>query len=189
MINQSLPSGKDLFIDVFLQDTNNKEDPIFAKSPDDKEKREIVRGKDVLTIKPSPHSGIATIADRKVLTACINQGIIAASNGDDVSGEIQVNVKDLLKATDFNESNEHEKEFVTQAINRLVGTHIDSTVNHGDTYVESFFKLMSGFSMVSDSKNGRINELKVNLQSWSIKLIESKAQQISNNNTESVLIH
>ena len=178
MIDHSLPNGKDFFIETFLNDTKNLEDPIFAKTPDDKNKRKIERGNDVLTVSPSPHSGIATIADRKFLTYFLNQGIATAANGGEVSNKMQVNAKDLLKVTDYDDSNETEHDFVKMALKRLVSTNIDATANHSTYSSISLFKLLNGFSITAKSENGHIEELEVDLQEWSLKLIRNKKDPI-----------
>ena len=178
MIDHSLPDGKDFFIETFLKDTKDIEDPIFATNPDDKNKRKIERGNDVLTVSPSPHSGMATIADRKILTFFLNQGIATAANGVKVSNKMQVNAKDLLEATDFDDSNLQEDEFLEMALDRLVSTNIDATVDHGTICSESLFNLLNGFSIVANSENGHIEELEVDLQEWSLKLIRNRKDPI-----------
>jgi plasmid replication initiation protein len=170
--------AEDLFVCDILDatpkgDMASMEHPLFSLSTNtDTKIREYHNGDKKLTITPSG-SGLATVHDRDVLIFCISQCMAALNAGKKVSRQLSVNAYDLLRATNRQDSG-RGNDLLKAALRRLAGTRVETNIHQGGELHTSNFGMIDGFSIKSETKNGRIQELQITLSDWIFDAIQNK---------------
>ena len=149
--------------------------PIFSLStkPDLRPRRyEDDGGKTYVEVRPST-DGLATIHDRDVLIYCISQVIAALNDGRKVSRTVRLKAHDLLRATN-RMTDGRGYEGLRAALRRLQGTQIETNVTTGGTEQLDIFSLIDRARIVRETRDGRMQELEVELSDWVFNAIEAR---------------
>ena len=149
--------------------------PIFSLStkPDHRARRyEDAAGKAYVEVKPSP-DGLATIHDRDVLIYCISQIVAALNDGQPVSRVVRFKAHDLLKATN-RVTDGRGYEGLRAALVRLQGTQIETNIVTGGTEQLDVFSLIDRARIVRQTRDGRMQEIEIELSDWVFNAIEAR---------------
>lgn len=172
-------SERDLFSCDFTQvipkdDIGSMEHPFFSLStrPD----RRILRyqhHETEIEITPSV-KGLATIHDKDILIYCISQLMAALNRGQPVAQRLHLRAHDLLQATGRDTSGDGYRR-LTEALERLVGTRIKTTLTTGGVEVTSGFGLIESWEIIRKSRGGRMVSVMVKLSDWLYRAVLSKS--------------
>ena len=149
--------------------------PIFSLStkPDHRVRRyEDKTGKNYLEVKPSSE-GLATIHDRDVLIYCISQIVAALNRGQKVSRTVKLKAYDLLKATN-RVTDGRGYVALRSALVRLQGTQIETNIVTGGTEQLDLFSLIDRARIVRETRDGRMQEIEIQLSDWVFNAIEAR---------------
>ena len=161
---------RDLFIcdlaDVMPKDDlGTMEHPIFSLSTKpDRVERLYRRGDVKLRVIPSI-LGLATIFDKDVLIYCISQLVAAVNDGRPVSRSVALTAHDLLIATNRAAGGKGYRR-LEQALERLQGTNLITTIATGGRVVQDAFGLIDGWHVERETEDGRMISLRVTLSEW-----------------------
>lgn len=168
----------DLFVcDIFdaapKGDMASMEHPIFSLStkPDHRVRR-YEHGKNFVEIKPSA-DGLATVHDRDILIFCISQVIAGLNAGRPVSRTVRLRAYDLLIATN-RMTNGQGYEALKAAFERLRGTTISTNIVTGGQEQFDVFGLIDRARIVRQSREGRMQEVEIELSDWVFNAIRAK---------------
>lgn len=163
----------DIFDAVPKGDMASMEHPLFSLStkPDLRVRRYEHHGK-WLEITPSV-KGLATIHDRDVLIYCISQIMAALNKGQEVSQRIRFRAYDLLVATNRNAAGTGYAQ-LKAALLRLAGTRIETNVTTGEMEQLDGFGLIESYSIVRETREGRMQEVEIKLSDWVFNAIRHK---------------
>ncbi|MFQ5622521.1 MAG: replication initiator protein A [Paracoccaceae bacterium] len=155
-------------------DMASMEHPIFSLStrPD----RRVLRyahGDAEIEITPSV-KGLATIHDKDVLIYCVSQLMAAINAGRPVSREVHLRAHDLLVATNRETSGDGYRR-LREALERLSGTRIVTTIATGDTETTSGFGLIDSWEIVRRTRRGRMVSVSLRLSDWLFRAVVSKS--------------
>ena len=168
----------DLFVcDIFdaapKADMASMEHPIFSLSTKpDLRIRRYEHGQHYVEITPSV-KGLATVHDRDILIYCISQTIAALNQGKQVSQTVRLKAADLLIATNRTTSGEGY-EGLKAALERLGGTRISTNLATGGKEVFENFGLIDKSKIVRETREGRMQELEIQLSDWVFNAIRAK---------------
>lgn len=149
--------------------------PIFSLStkPDLRPRRyEDEGGRTYVEVRPST-DGLATIHDRDVLIYCISQVVAALNDGRSVSRTVRLRAHDLLRATN-RMTDGRGYEGLRAALRRLQGTQIETNVTTGGTEQLDIFSLIDRARIVRETRDGRMQEIEVELSDWVFNAIEAR---------------
>ena len=149
--------------------------PIFSLStkPDHRIRRyEDETGQNHLEVKPSA-DGLATIHDRDVLIYCISQIMAALNEGREVSRTLRLKAYDLLKATN-RVTDGRGYEGLRAALVRLQGTQIETNIVTGGREQLDLFSLIDRARIVRQTRDGRMQEIEIELSDWVFNAINAK---------------
>lgn len=149
--------------------------PIFSLStkPDHRLRRyEDESGHNHLEVKPSA-DGLATIHDRDVLIYCISQIMAALNENRPVSRVIRLKAYDLLKATN-RVTDGRGYEGLRAALVRLQGTQIETNIVTGGQEQLDIFSLIDRARIVRETRDGRMQEIEIELSDWVFNAIQAK---------------
>lgn len=149
--------------------------PIFSLStkPDHRIRRyEDESGQNHLEVKPSA-DGLATIHDRDVLIYCISQIMAALNEGREVSRILRLKAYDLLKATN-RVTDGRGYEGLRAALVRLQGTQIETNIVTGGKEQLDLFSLIDRARIVRQTRDGRMQEIEIELSDWVFNAIQAK---------------
>ncbi len=153
-------------------DMASMEHPVFSLSTKpDMRIRRYDRGDNWIQIAPS-RQGIATVHDRDILIYCISQCIAALNEGRKVSRHVRFKAHDLLVATNRQTSG-RGYELLGDALRRLKGTEIETSIRQGGKEHLSAFGLISAFEIVRETRDGRMLDLEITLADWVFDAIEN----------------
>ena len=163
----------DLFDAAPKGDMASMEHPIFSLStkPDTRVRRYEHNG-NFVEITPSV-AGLATIHDRDVLIYCISHLIAGLNEGRDVSRIVRFKAFDLLQATN-RVTDGRGYEGLKAAFSRLRGTTITTNIITGDAEVFDGFGLIDRFRIVRETRDGRMQEVEIELSDWVFNAIRAK---------------
>jgi Replication initiator protein A len=155
----------DIFDAAPKGDMASMEHPIFSLStkPDHCVRR-YENGANFVEIKPS-NDGLATVHDRDVLIYCISQLMSSLNNEKPVSQVLRFRAHDLLKATNRMTSGQGY-EGLKAAFERLAGTRISTNIVTGDQEIFDNFGLIERFTIVRETRDGRMQEVELKLSDW-----------------------
>jgi len=162
----------DIFDAAPKGDMASMEHPIFSLStkPDRRQRRYELQDRFV-EITPSV-LGLATIHDRDILIYCISQLIAAANEGRKVSSTVRFKAYDLLIATN-RMTNGQGYEALKSALERLRGTTISTNIITGGVEQLDVFGLIDKAKIVRQARDGRMQEVEVELSDWVFNAIRS----------------
>lgn len=162
----------DIFDAAPKGDMASMEHPIFSLStkPDRRQRRYELQDRFV-EITPSV-LGLATIHDRDILIYCISQLIAAANEGREVSSTVRFKAYDLLIATN-RMTNGQGYEALKSALERLRGTTISTNIITGGVEQLDVFGLIDKAKIVRQTRDGRMQEVEVELSDWVFNAIRS----------------
>lgn len=153
-------------------DMASMEHPVFSLSTKpDMRTRRYERGENWIEINPSRH-GLATVHDRDILIYCISQCIGALNEGRKVSRHVRFKAHDLLVATNRQTSG-RGYELLRDALRRLKGTEIETSIRQGGKEHLSGFGLISAFEIVRETREGRMLDVEITLADWVFDAIEN----------------
>lgn len=168
----------DLFVcDIFdaapKGDMASMEHPIFSLStkPDTRIRR-YENGNAWIEITPSV-KGLATVHDRDLLIYCISQIIGALNDGKAVAKRLRLRAYDVLTATN-RVTDGRGYDGLKAALERLRGTTITTNITTGDKEELDGFGLINSFKIVRETREGRMQELEVELSDWVFNAIRAK---------------
>jgi plasmid replication initiation protein len=163
----------DLFDAAPKGDMASMEHPIFSLStkPDTRIRRYEHNGRFV-EITPAV-TGLATIHDRDVLIYCISQLIAGLNDGREVTKTVRFKAFDMLKATN-RVTDGRGYEGLKAAFVRLRGTTITTNITTGETEVFDGFGLIDRFKIVRETRDGRMQEVEIELSDWVFNAIKAK---------------
>jgi hypothetical protein len=155
----------DIFDAAPKGDMASMEHPIFSLStkPDHRIRR-YENGGNYVEIKPSA-DGLATVHDRDVLIYCISQLMASLNSDKPVSQILRFRAFDLLKATNRMTSGQGY-EGLKAAFERLAGTRISTNIVTGEKEIFDNFGLIERFTIVRETREGRMQEIEVKLSDW-----------------------
>lgn len=168
----------DLFVcDIFdaapKGDMASMEHPIFSLStkPDTRVRR-YENGNAWIEITPSV-KGLATVHDRDLLIYCISQIMGALNEGRAVAKRLRLRAYDVLTATN-RMTDGRGYEGLKAALERLRGTSITTNITTGDKEELDGFGLINSFKIVRETRDGRMQELELELSDWVFNAIRAK---------------
>lgn len=160
----------DLFVcdiaDVMLKDDMaTMEHPVFSLSTKrDLAIRRYRRGDVSVHVLPSG-IGMATIHDKDIIIYCISQLIAAIRDGREVSRTVEIRAYDLLSATGRDTAGVGYSR-LRDALRRLVGTRVETTVVTGGIVEDESFGLLDAWRVQRETVSGRMISLEVTLSEW-----------------------
>lgn len=153
-------------------DMASMEHPVFSLSTKpDMRTRRYERGENWIQIAPS-RQGLATVHDRDILIYCISQCIGALNEGRKVSRYVRFKAHDLLVATNRQTSG-RGYDLLRDALRRLKGTEIETSIRQGGKEHLSGFGLISAFEIVRETRDGRMLDVEITLADWVFDAIEN----------------
>lgn len=164
----------DVFDAIPKDDMASMEHPLFSLATrPDRRVLSYVHGPARIEIIPSV-KGLATIHDKDILIYCISQ-LMAAANADrPVAQVLQLKAHDLLVATNRETSGDGYKR-LREALERLAGTRITTTIPTGDIEVTSGFGLIESWEIVRHTRAGRMISVSVKLSDWLYRAVMTKS--------------
>lgn len=163
----------DIFDAAPKGDMASMEHPIFSLSTKpDKRPRRYEHNGQFVEITPSV-LGLATIHDRDVLIYCISQLIAAVNEGREISSTVRFKAHDLLIATN-RMTNGQGYEGLKAAVERLRGTTISTNIITGGTEQLDVFGLIDRAKIVRQTRDGRMQEVEIELSEWVFNAIRHK---------------
>ena len=169
---------RDFFVcDIFdaapKGDMASMEHPIFSISTKpDRQVRRYENGPNFVEITPSV-KGLATVHDRDVLIYCISQLVAGLNEGRGVSQVLRFSAAELLQATNRPVGGESYVR-LRSALERLVGTIITTNVTTGSVEEMDGFGIIKRFRIVRETREGRMQELEIELSDWVYNAISAK---------------
>ena len=144
--------------------------PIFSLSTrPDREARVYRRGDVEVRVIPSI-LGLATIHDKDILIYCISQLMAGIRAGRQVSRSLSLVVHDLLIATDRTVGGAGYAR-IGDALGRLSGTRLETTIAAGDVVSQSGFGLVDEWYVERETRDGRMISLRVTLSEWLFRAV------------------
>lgn len=163
----------DIFDAAPKGDMASMEHPVFSISTKpDHATRRYENGRNFVEIIPSGR-GLATVHDRDILIFCISQIVAALNEGRQVSKTLRFAASDLLVATNRPTGGESYQR-LRAALERLVGTTITTNITTGSVEVMDGFSLINRFRVVRETREGRMQELEIELSDWVFNAIQSR---------------
>ena len=147
--------------------------PIFSLSTKpDLRARRYEDGTTYVEVRPSA-DGLATIHDRDILIYCISQVVAALNEGRPVDRTVRLKALDLLRATN-RVSDGRGYDGLRAALRRLQGTQIETNITTGGTEQLDIFSLIDRARIVRETRDGRMQEIEVELSDWVFNAIEAR---------------
>lgn len=157
---------------VIKSDMASMEHPIFtlSKRPIHEIKR-YEHGDVILEVSPSA-KGIANIYDKDILIFAISQIMAAKKAGREYSRHISFYAQDFLQFSN-RYTGGHDYDLLRDALDRLDGTRLRTTIKTGGEETWEAFGLIDGAKIRRKRKDGRVVEWGVTLSNWLFNAIEA----------------
>ncbi len=163
----------DIFDAAPKGDMASMEHPIFSISTKpDMKRRRYESGKRFVEVRPSDR-GLATVHDRDILIFCISQVMAALNAGRKVERVMRFKAYDLLSATNRPTGGEAYIR-LKDAFERLSGTRIQTNITTGGEEILDDFGLIDRFRIVRETREGRMQEVEVQLSDWVYNAIQHR---------------
>ena len=163
----------DIFDAAPKGDMASMQHPIFSISTKpDMRRRHYESGDQFVEVRPSDR-GIATVHDRDVLIFCISQVMAALNEGRKVERKMRFKAFDLLSATNRPTGGEAYIR-LKDALERLSGTRVQTNITTGGEEVLDDFGLIDRFRIVRETRDGRMQEVEVELSDWVYNAIQHR---------------
>lgn len=167
----------DLFIcdiaDAAIKDDMaSMEHPIFSLSTKpDLNIRRYEHGNSWLEITPSV-KGLATISDKDILIFAVSQIMAAKNTGQPYSKHVGFTAYDFLVFSN-RMTNGQAYQGLKDALTRLRGTTLVTSVRTGGKEIQHGFGLIDNFTIHKEKLDGRVLEWGITLSDWLFNAIES----------------
>ena len=162
----------DIFDAAPKGDMASMEHPIFSLSTKpDKRVRRYEHGTMWIEITPSV-KGLATVHDRDILIYCISQTMAAIREGKEPKQTLRFKAYDLLTATNRGKDGRGYEQ-LRAALERLRGTGISTNITTGGKEIFETFGLVDRARTVTETRDGRMQEVEVKLSDWVFNAIRS----------------
>lgn len=157
---------------VLKDDMASMEHPIFSlsKKPDYKI-RSYKHGNAELVVEPSAR-GIATIYDKDILIYAISKLMKAKAEGIEISQNVSFTAHDFLIFSN-RMTNGNAYEGLKDAMSRLDGTRIRTTIKTGGEEQWAAFGLIEGAKIRKSNETGRVVEWGIKLSDWLFNAIDA----------------
>lgn len=153
-------------------DMASMEHPIFSLSTKpDLNIRRYEHGHSWLEITPSV-KGLATISDKDILIFAVSQIMAAKNTGQPYSKHISFIASDFLVFAN-RMTNGQGYQGLKDALTRLRGTTLVTSVCTGGTEIQHGFGLIESFTIHKEKPDGRVLEWGLTLSDWLFNAIES----------------
>jgi len=151
--------------DSYKDDSASMEHPVFSLSTKPDHRMLVYQSNgNTIKIKPS-YTGLATIHDKDILlylTSCL---IKAKSNGEKISHRVRFTAHDYLTSTNKTINGKSYLQ-LTEGLERLSGTRIETNIQTNDAEIMSEFGLIDQWRVVKEGKDGRMAGVEVVLSEW-----------------------
>jgi len=117
-----------------------------------------------IKIKPS-YTGLATIHDKDILLYLTSSLMKAKNNGKNISNRLRFVAYDYLVSTNKTTTGKAYTQ-LKEGLERLSGTRIETNIKTNDKKIISEFGLIDSWSIVSESDDGRMVAVEVELSDW-----------------------
>lgn len=153
-------------------DMASMEHPVFtlSKRPT-MEPRRYTHGDIILEVTPSA-KGIANIYDKDILIFAISQIMAAKKEGRPYSRHIAFNAQDFMVFSNRHTGG-HDYDLLRDALDRLDGTRLRTTIVTGGEEVWEAFGLIEGATIRRKRSDGRVVEWGLTLSKWLFNAIEA----------------
>jgi len=171
------PVQRDFFVadlvDVsFKDDMVSMEHPLFALRAGDRAVRRYAHNGHEVIVKPG-HDGCATIHDKDVWIYAISQLVEAMNRQrEDVSPRVRIVPYDLLRITGRQTSGRGYR-LLEDALNRLKGTVIQTTIQTGDVTQRSVFGLIEAWHSRRNDHEAQ-GSIEVELPAWLWRTVKAR---------------
>jgi len=168
-LSPGLHKQPDFFIcdvfDTYKDDAASMEHPVFSLStkPDHRMLMYEYNGNSI-KIKPS-YTGLATIHDKDILLYLTSSLMKAKNNGKNISNRLRFVAYDYLVSTNKTTTGKAYTQ-LKEGLERLSGTRIETNIKTNDKKIISEFGLIDSWSIVSESDDGRMVAVEVELSDW-----------------------
>ncbi len=163
----------DIFDAAPKGDMASMEHPVFSISTKpDRGIRRYESGRNFIEITPSV-KGLATVHDRDVLIFCISQIMAALNDNQPVGQTLRFQARDLLVATNRGVDGRGYEQ-LKAALERLVGTIIQTNITTGDVEILDGFGLIERYRIVRETREGRMQEVEIKLSDWIFEAIHQR---------------
>lgn len=158
---------------VLKDDMASMEHPIFALSKKPEFKRKTyINGDNQFEVRPSD-KGVATIYDKDILIYAISHLMAAKNAGEEISREISFSARDFLVFSNRGTGG-YSYELLRDALERLDGTRLLTTIKTGGEEQTTGFGLIEGFMVRrKDGLSGRVLEWGVTISDWLFNAVTS----------------
>jgi plasmid replication initiation protein len=171
------PLQRDFFVadlvDVGLKDDMvSMEHPLFALRAGDRSVRRYAHNGHEVIVKPG-HDGCATVHDKDIWIYCISQLVEALNRKrDDVSPRVRIVPYDLLRVTGRQTSGRGYR-LLEDALNRLKGTVIQTTIQTGNVTQRSTFGLIEAWHSRRSDREAQ-GSIEVELPAWLWRTVKAR---------------
>lgn len=158
----------------FKDDMASMEHPLFtlSKKPDMRILR-YENGNNALEMQPSAF-GLPSIMDKDILLYCASVMMNKINNGEIPQQTIRLSLNDVLIATNRHTNNEGYK-YIKQALNRLTGCMLKTTIKTGRTTQGEMFHLVEKAKYLENERvKDRIIGVEITLSDWFYNSIIAK---------------
>jgi plasmid replication initiation protein len=168
-LSPELHKQPDFFIcdvfDTYKDDVASMEHPVFSLStkPDHRMLIYEYNGNSI-KIKPS-YTGLATIHDKDILLYLTSSLMNAKNNGKHISNRLRFVAYDYLVSTNKTTTGKAYTQ-LKEGLERLSGTRIETNITTNNKKIISEFGLIDSWSIVSESDDGRMVAVEVELSDW-----------------------
>jgi plasmid replication initiation protein len=151
--------------DTYKDDAASMEHPVFSLStkPDHRMLMYEYNGSSI-KIKPS-YTGLATIHDKDILLYLTSSLMNAKNNGKHISNRIRFVAYDYLVSTNKTTTGKAYTQ-LKEGLERLSGTRIETNIKTNHKKIISEFGLIDSWSIVTESEDGRMVAVEVELSDW-----------------------
>ena len=157
---------------VLKDDMASMEHPIFSLSTKpDNTIRSYEHGDVELTVEPSAR-GMATIYDKDILIYAISKLMKAKAEGSPINRKVAFTAYDFLVFSN-RMTNGNAYEGLKDAMSRLDGTRLRTTIKTGGEEQWTAFGLIDGARIRKSDKTGRVVEWGVTLSEWLFNAVDA----------------
>jgi hypothetical protein len=150
----------------FKDDMASMEHPLFTLNlKPDKRILRYENGSASVEMQPSAF-GLPNIMDKDILLYCASVIMEKINNGEYPPQTLRLSLNDLLIATNRH-TNDRGYKFIKQALNRLTGCMLKTTIKTGRTRQESGFHLIESYRYLESTRvKDRIIGVEITLSDW-----------------------
>lgn len=167
----------DIFDATPKSDQASMEHPLFTLSTKpDLAPREYWQGDTFVRISPS-HKGLATVHDRDVIIYALSQCMARLQRGLHVEKKMRFHPHDLMVMTN-RETNGGAYQRFRDTLFRLRNTAIETNIRMGGTEILDGFGFIENYRIISETRDGRMQEVEITLSDWLFNAIDAKGKDL-----------